>query len=163
MKTLKHLGLALLMAVPMLLSSCSNNDTPQVSITVDLAGCAVKDGNLYVVQGDILTVKSLTAVPEPGTPEAAICNAYYYWDFRCIGATRIAPFGIHIDSAFANIGEHLFEIKCTVAQVDKALGTGYIGYKVFVVKSKEDIPEGAQIFNEPTNVSVVVTTDTPAE
>lgn len=143
MKKFLRLFAIFLLPATLLLSSCSDeNDLPQVNINVNLDGVTEEDGVLYVVQGEPFKVISLTVTSLNGN-NSALTNVGYYWDGFLSAVTNISPFACEFDTAGLAPGNHSFQIKMTVLQVDKSVGISWVGYHVKVVEKAEDIPSGS--------------------
>lgn len=136
--------LYLLMALPLFLASCDDddNDFPRVKIGVEVSGCQVVDGVIYVVQGDTLSVDSLSVVAVDGKTRVAIAAVNYYWDRMYVETNVIPPFQFTIDTGKAMIGRHLLHIRSSLLAVDYPPVIAYLDYPVKIVASPQDIPDG---------------------
>ena len=140
---MKRFFYLLLMIVPVLaLTSCDDgNDFPDVSIRVDFEGVTRVGNSLYVVQGEPLTVASVTMVDH--TPKGAVIgSANYFWDYYNLGGTIQRPYGITIDTDGVALGTHILQISVSIYAVDYSPCMGYLDYRVVVVASPDDIPGG---------------------
>lgn len=156
MKTITKLMMLLLAPLAFALSSCSDDDDlPQVNISVDIQDVSVYDDVLYVVQGEPLKVNSIT-VKSLTDKAATVTNIGYYWDGFLTAVSNVPPFSCDFNTAGLEVGNHLFQIKMTVLQVDKSIAVSWVTYKVKVVADKNDIPSDADV---PGEVTLTATAD----
>lgn len=142
MKRLNFLALALVAVLPLIFTSCSNDDDlPEVDLSVAFSGASEQDGILYVVQGDDLVIEGLYVTPVAGTKKATLGATAYYWDYQFIGTSMMEPFGMSFNTARLPVGDYLLQINTTVFQVDKSVGIAYITFPVKVVEAAQ-LPEG---------------------
>ena len=136
--------LYLLMALPLFFASCDDddNDFPRVKIGIDVSGCQVVDGVIYVVQGDTISVDSLNVVAVDGKTKVAIAAVNYYWDRMYVDTNVIPPFQFSIDTGKAMIGRHLLHMRCSLLAVDYPPVIAHLDYPVRIVASPQDIPNG---------------------
>ncbi len=134
--------LFLLLALPLVVVSCSDDgdNLPKVSLSVDGSGGVVSDGVIYLLQGDTLSVDSITVVAENSTPGVRIASANYFLDYRPVWSTVVAPFAFKLDSGKMSVGRHLFEIQCPIAAVGYAPAVAFMSYQVRVVDDVADMP-----------------------
>ena len=134
----------LLMALPILFFASCDDDTslPEVDVSIQIDGGVRVDGMIYVVQGDTLSVESINIVNREQGKNALITSATYSWDYRYVGVSVTPPFGAEFVTDDMPLGEHLLQIECPLFAVDKSPANLYMAYKVMIVESSEDIPEG---------------------
>lgn len=138
MERLKFLALALVAALPLIFTSCSNDDDlPEVNLSVAFSGATEKNGTLYVVEGDDLVIDGITVTPVSGTKKATLGAAAYYWDYQPLGTSMVEPFGMSIHTDRLPAGDYLLQINTTVFQVDKAVGIAYMSFPVRVVAADQ--------------------------
>lgn len=144
MKRLNFLALALVAVLPLISTSCSNDDDlPEVNLSVAFSGASENDGVLYVVQGDNLVIDGLNVTPVAGSKKATLGATAYYWDYQFLGTSIMEPFGMSINTERLPVGEYLLQINTTVFQVDKSVGIAYISLPVVVVTA-DQMPKGAR-------------------
>lgn len=144
MKRLNFLALALVAMLPLIFTSCSNDDDlPEVNLAVAFSGASENDGTLYVMQGDNLVIDGLTVTPVSGSKKATLGATAYYWDYQFLGTSIMEPFGLSINTERLPVGKYLLQINTTVFQVDKSVGIAYISLPVVVVTADE-MPKGAR-------------------
>lgn len=144
MKRLNFLALALVAVLPLIFTSCSNDDDlPEVNLSVAFSGASENDGVLYVVQGDNLVIDGLNVTPVAGSKKATLGATAYYWDYQFLGTSIMEPFGMSINTERLPVGEYLLQINTTVFQVDKSVGIAYISLPVVVVTA-DQMPKGAR-------------------
>lgn len=140
MKKLYYLLLALPLAF---FASCDNDDDlPEVDMSVEMSGGMISDGVIYMVQGDTLSVESVSVKSLTDKPATAGATTYF-WDYRPAATVIAAPYTMEFDTALTPVGNHLLQIQTGVYQVDKTAAFVVLSYKVKVVESAEEIPEGA--------------------
>ncbi|MCM1316568.1 MAG: hypothetical protein NC241_00145 [Bacteroides sp.] len=134
--------------VPMMalgFAACSDDDDlPDVSfkIVTDESNPVV-DGTIYVVQGEDLTIDAIEVTNNDSGKAATITRANYFWDGALVYVSPFSPFGCELSTSETTpVGMHNLEITCPVLAVDKEVATALIGYKVMVVESADDIPDG---------------------
>ena len=136
----------LLIALPFLLASCSNDDDlPEVDFSIQYSGAQSVDGILYVVQGDTLKIDAINITPREGTKPATIGATAYYWDYLYFGTAMTPPFAMALETADLPAGNDLLQFESSVFQVDKSVATAYFTYKVKIVESADDIPSGSVV------------------
>lgn len=135
--------LYLLLALPMLLVSCNDeDDLPQVKMSINYSGAATVDGELYAVQGDTIYVDSITIQPVREGKRASIISVSYYWDGWLMGVVPQPPFSASIAVTGNKVGKHILSIQMPIVEDGCAAATAYTSYTVNVVASPEDIPGG---------------------
>lgn len=152
----KYLYLFILAVLPAVLAACSDdNDLPQVDFTLSIEGGTYVDGNLYVVQGQNLTIESITVTNTESNKGAMITSASYYWDGYYLGAAIQPPYGFEIETTDQTpVGRHVLEIVSPLYAVDKTMATSVLVYNVNVVASEDDIPQGGTtVFSGTPTVS----------
>lgn len=148
--------LYLLMLLPLCLgvSSCSDdNDFPSVDLTVKMTGAANVDNVIYVVQGDPFGIESISVTSLTGK-QAMLSSVGYYWDGVLSQVAPAAPYSITWDTSSLGVGSHLLQMQTSLLQVDKSLATAVFTYRVQVVASADDLPDGATL-GTVTNVMTV--------
>lgn len=143
MKKLYYLILAMLPLV--FFTACDNDDDnlPDVDINVYMSGALQYDGSLYVIQGDTLSVDSITVTPLEGTKAATLGNPTIFWDTFRVGTVVSNNYSFQFNTADMPVGNHYLGIRMGVYQVDKTLAFAVLGYKVVLVESADQIPAGA--------------------
>lgn len=144
---MKKLYYFLLLALPvMMFASCDDdNSLPSVDVSIQIDGGVGVNNEIYVVQGDTLSVESINVVNKEHGKNAIITSATYSWDYAFVGVSVTPPYGAEFVTENMPIGEHLLQIECPVYAVDKSPAMMYMAYKVKVVESVDDIPAGDQV------------------
>lgn len=139
----KFLYTLLLLAAPVLMASCSNDDElPQVDMSIDYSGATETEGVLYIVSGDKLSIDAINVTPLKGYGKATIGATAYYWNYQYIGTSIEEPFGIAIDTEDMPVGDYVLQINSTVYQVDRSVGMAYFTIPVKIVDQPDDVPGG---------------------
>ena len=134
--------LFLLLAMPFILVSCSDDDDlPNVNFTVNYENAVDVDGILYVVQGDTLAFTGIYVTPVNEHHKAVIGGASYSWDFIPAGVTIVEPFGREFLTALYAEGPHEVQISCSVYEVDCTPATAILTFPVVIVGSADEIPQ----------------------
>lgn len=142
MKRLNLLALALIATLPLIFTSCSNDDDlPEVDLSVSFRGATEQNGTLYLVEGDTLVIEGLNVSPVSGSKKATLGATAYYWDYQFLGTTMVEPFGLRINTEELPAGDYLLQINTTVFQVGKSVGIAYITFPVKIVPAQQ-LPEG---------------------
>ena len=142
---------------PAAFTSCDDddNDIPDVDVQVYLKGASYVDGVIYVVEGQEFAIAGITVTNNESNKGALITSASYYWDFDYVGTNPVSPFGLKIiTNEYTGLGTHVLDINCPVYAVDKAPAIAYLQYKVEVVASEDEIPDGeqSQVINDSASV-----------
>ena len=141
---MKKLYYTLLLALPMLyLASCDDdNNLPDVDVSIQIDGGVGVDGAIYVVQGDTLKIEGINVINNEEGKEAVITSATYSWDYLLAGVSLTPPYGASFVTDDMAIGQHLLQIECPLYAVDKSPALMYMAYKVAIVETADDIPDG---------------------
>lgn len=132
----------LLLALPLLMVSCDDDDNlPKVDLNIEVAGGVSSDGYIYVLQGDDLSINSITVDTEESTPDVKISGADYYLDYRPIWSTVVPPYAFTLDTGNLPTGNHILEIQCPVLAVGYSPAVAYVIYRLKVVDTLDDIPD----------------------
>ena len=140
MKKIFYLMAALLPALAF--TACDDKDElPDVDFNVAISNASFVDNEIYVVQGDTLTIDGVEAINNEQGKGVTIPYVNYYFDGLFLGQEAIAPYGFKIDvNDNVMIGTHYLKMTCPVFAVDKEPGYAIITYKVNVIESSDDIP-----------------------
>lgn len=142
---MKKIFYFLLCALPLVsFTSCDDdNDLPDVDFSIAISDGTFVDGKIYAVAGTDLVIDGITVINNEKGKEAIIPYANYFWDFRPLGQSVIAPYGITIAlPEEMEPGEHILEISAPVYAVDKSPAFTVLDYTVVVVSDESDIPDG---------------------
>lgn len=142
---MKKLYYFLLMALPvMLFASCDDdNSLPKVDVSISIDGGVSANDEIYVVQGDTLTVESINVINKEQGKNAIITSATYSWDYAFVGVSVTPPYGAEFVTENMPLGQHLLQIESPLYAVDKSPAMMYMAFKVKIVESADDIPSGA--------------------
>jgi hypothetical protein len=148
---MKKLFYLIAMALPLVFfaTSCDDDDDlPNVEMSVAFSNCKIVDDVVFVVQGDTLTIDSVTVTNLEKGKAAAITSATYYWDAVRLGTAVVSPFRFQIATSESTpLGEHLLQIETPVLAVDKAAAVGMMNYTVMVVADSLALP--GDTINDP--------------
>ena len=141
MKKIYSFALALL-ALPFILSSCSNdNELPNVAFNMAVSGGVMDNNTIYIVRGDTLNIESLNVTNLDSDKAAAVTDAQYYWDYNFIGANPFAPYNFSIDVGDSTaVGDHMLTVRAGVIAVDKTPAFAIVDYPVVVVADSTQMP-----------------------
>ena len=138
--------LKLLMLIPvalvaLTLTSCDDddNDVPNVGIQATITGGILSDGEIYIVQGETLTLDALTLVNQT-KKDGAMGAVSYYWDHYLVGTNVVAPYGLTINTSEQPVGRHLLQAQMPIYVVDYPVCWGYIQYYVNIVATADELP-----------------------
>lgn len=146
--------LFLLLALPLLMTSCKDDDDmPNVDFNVDITGGVNVGGVIYVVKGDTLKINSVEIVSHDDK-NAAIGAVSYFWDGNFLLTNPIPPYGIKITTGQMAINKHHLHFNCPVYVVDYPILTAYFDYQVRLVDVPDSIPEGP---TQPITASFTLT------
>lgn len=127
------------------IASCDDDDKdlPNVDFTVDIAGGQFVNGDIYVTTDTTLSITAINVINNEKDKKAIITKAGYYWNSRFIGESVVSPFGINIEiPADMTPGTNFLQIIVPVYAVDKSPAYASLYYKVIIVQSADDIPDG---------------------
>lgn len=146
----------LLLALPLgLLMSCSDDhDLPDVNLDIAISGGVEQADTIYAVQGDTLTIESISLINNTNK-KGTLGVTNYYFDGLYVGASMLPPYSFSINTGNLPVGYHLLGIETSIAVVDYPLCYGISEYIVKIVPSKEDIPENA-VTPSPTSHKVKI-------
>lgn len=139
---MKHF-ISLLLLLPLLLASCGQKSgAPGVEVNVAISGCAVADSVIYIVQGDVFKVDSVT-IQNLSVENAVICSVVYGWDSLRVGDSVNAPYSYNFNTSSAKTGSHDFEFEAAVHAVDYPPAVATLACKAVIVASPDEIPADA--------------------
>ncbi len=135
----------LLLVLPLLMVSCDDDhddDFPRVKMSIDISGAKVIDNTIYVVQGDTLSIDSISVVPVKHNQKVVIAATSYYWDRMYVGTATIPPFDYSVDTGLLMTGRHLLQMRSSLLAVDYPPVVAIMTYPVRIVEDEADIPDG---------------------
>lgn len=136
--------LLLLLALPLLFAatSCdSDNDLPDVMITVNYRNAVDYNDVLYVVQGDTLMIDSVGVQPAtPNGKATQILGVSYRLNGWLVANNPIPPFGVAIPTDSLTPSAMVLSMQMPVLQIDKTPGTAYIKRRIQLVGSESELP-----------------------
>lgn len=142
---MKKLLYACLMALPLafVATSCDDDENlPNVELNVAVSGGKFIDGTLFVVQGDTISIDSVTVTNLDKGKAAMLVSATYYWDAFCLGTAIVQPFKFQIVTNDSTpVGQHLLQIETPILADDKSAAIGLLNYSVQVVADSLDVPQ----------------------
>lgn len=139
----KLLYLLLLLPLGFLASCDSDNDLPDVDITVTFDNVVEGEDAIYVVKGDTLKIQSVTCKGNDNK-QAMVNEVTYVLDGFPLGTSIIAPYGAEIATDNFSAGKFLLGMRMNVLQVDKSLAFGVISFGFKVVDNAADLPDGKE-------------------
>lgn len=136
--------LYLLLALPLMLVSCSNDDDyPEVRVGVDYTGATTVDGTLYVVRGDTLNIDSVYVTPIDASKPAVISSVTYVLNGVSLGIAPTSPYSLSILTEPLKAGKYDLRLQMGVFQNGKTPGIAYVTLPVAVVDNASQIPSGS--------------------
>lgn len=136
--------LFLLLALPLLMVSCDDDDNfPKVQLKIDGSGGVTHEGYIYLLQGDTLSIDSIGIVSAESTSGVKITGANYYLDYRPVWSTVVAPFGYKLETGTLATGSHILEIQCPVLAVGYSPAVAFVSYQLRIVDSEDDMPSSS--------------------
>lgn len=129
--------------------SCDDNDTPDVNFHMRFVNATVSDGDIYVVQGDTLTVDSAWVTAVNPSHKADLLPPVNY-EIAGVGrfVSPFAPYRLAIPTDSLEVGTYQFAILGRVAEVNCSLGIGVAQATLNVVANASDIPTGTTSGNQ---------------
>lgn len=154
----KLIYLLLVLPFAMMISSCSSdNDLPNVDITMSFDNAVVKDGVVYVVADQTLSVTGLTTKAVDSNKQSAIVNARYFWNGIPAPGLTWSGFPMEINMAempLVESGNNILGLNATLLEVDKTMSYCTLNIPIKTVASAEDLPDG----QAPGEASLTFTT-----
>ena len=127
------------------LAGCSDDDDdlPDVTFSLEISNGVSVDGTIYIVRGETFKIDAVNVKNLQSDKAAIISAATYYWDKYRLGTSVVAPYGFEfVTSEDTPLGRHEIAIECPVYAVDKSPAVANLFYRVEVVESADDIPDG---------------------
>lgn len=137
----------LLLALPLaFFASCDDdNDLPEVTFDVTMSGGVESKGQIYIVQGETLSVDEVK-VTSDNNQQATLGATTYYWNGLPVGTTIVVPFAWEFNTTGLEPGAYGMQIQTNVYQTDKAPGVALLTYIVNVVETEDQLPsDGADL------------------
>lgn len=135
--------LFLFLALPIMFASCDDDDSfPAIEMNLSMSGGKILDNIIYVVSGDTLTVDSVKISSRDGK-DVMIGGVTYFWDYAPLYTSNVNPFSATFPTENMPLGNHLFQLDCTMYAVDYAPIDAIVTYKVKIVMTPEEIPTEA--------------------
>ena len=133
--------LIMLLPVALVAVACDDDDNDMLNVGVQatISGGVFEGDEIYVAQGDELTIDALTLVNRTDK-DGAMGAVTYYWDHYLIGTNLTQPFELKIDTSDQPVGRHLLQAQMPIYVVDYPICWGYIQYYVNIVEVAEDLP-----------------------
>lgn len=141
---MKKLSFLLLLLLPLtMFISCSTEDEfPQVDLTVEFQNASQYNGNLYAVRNKPLSISRVYVTSLSGQ-NTALTSVSYYYDRIWMADALAAPYTLLLDLSHSPGGENLLQLFTNILQVDKRITSAQVQIGITVVDSVEDLPEGA--------------------
>lgn len=130
--------LCLLLALPLFLVSCSDDDNfPSFDVKIVFGeGATVEDNVITVTQGQPFSIESIS--PENSdAKEIAFGAVTYQLDYGVGITTNLQPFAMSFDTSAIPVGRHLFQIRFPVFAVDYSIMQAVITYELVVLPEEE--------------------------
>jgi hypothetical protein len=128
-------------------TSCDDDgesDLPDVDVTATISGGTFYEGEIYIVQGQALTIESMT-LDNYTKQDGAIGSVTYYWDHYLFSTQMVQPFTFTIQTSEQTVGKHLLQAQMPIYVAGYSVCWGFIQYYVNIVATADDMPEGAYI------------------
>lgn len=143
MKKFVYTLYSILFILPLCLAvaSCDDDDdkVPNVNIQAQVEGGILKDGTIYVAEGENLQITSLTLINNT-SKEGVIGAVTYYWNFSPIAVASVSPYECTIPTAGMQPGRYLLQARMPIYVVDYPICWGLVEYFVEIVESPDDLP-----------------------
>lgn len=148
--------LYLLFALPLLVfSAChDDDDVPNVDLDIQLSGVTVKDNVIYVVQGEPITIESVSLVNNTDK-KGTLGVVSYYWDYMRVGSQVISPYTATFETTNEPVGNHLLALDCGIYVEDYPVCFGVAQFKVKIVSSADELPTDGEVNPEITNFATI--------
>lgn len=148
--------LYLLFALPLLVfSAChDDDDVPNVDLDIQLSGVTVKDNVIYVVQGEPITIESVSLVNNTDK-KGTLGVVSYYWDYMRVGSQVISPYTATFETTNEPVGNHLLALDCGIYVEDYPVCFGVAQFKVKIVSSADELPTDGKVNPEITNFATI--------
>lgn len=133
-------------------TSCNDNDSlPDVDFKVSIANGRFENNDIYVVQGDTLSVESVQVVNNEQGKAVTVPYVNYYFNYQFVGRNVMEPYGFNIVIPESlPIGKYTLELTAPVFAVDKEPGYAVMTYNVKVVASADEIPTDGAVSSQLT-------------
>ena len=145
----KLLYLLLVLPFAMMVSSCSNdNDLPNVDITMSFDNAVVKDGTVYVLQGEEFSITGLTTKAVDSNQQSAIVNVRYFWNGYPAPGLTWSNFPMEINMAEMpqpESGNNILGLNATLLETDKSMSYCTLRIPIKAVEKVEDLPDGQEL------------------
>ena len=137
----KLLYLLLVLPFAMMISSCSSdNDLPNVNVSMTFDNAAEKDGSIYVVQDSVFSITGLTTKAVDSNKQSAIVNVKYFWNG--LPAPDLTWSGFPMEIKLAEEGRNVLSLQATLLEVDKSMAFATINVPIVAVDKVENLPAG---------------------
>lgn len=131
--------LVLFFVLPLIMTSCKNGETPDVSFKIEIAGGKNINDTIYVVKGDTLTIKDIYVESNEGR-KVAMGAVSYFWDGLFLRTVQFPPYKISIITENMVLSKHLLEFNCPLYVDQSPILTAYFRYPVKLVSNADSIP-----------------------
>ena len=131
--------LVLFFVLPLIMTSCKNEETPDVSFKIEIAGGKNINDTIYVVKGDTLTIKDIYVKSNDGR-KVAMGAVSYSWDGLPLQTVQFPPYKISIITENMVLSKHLLEFNCPLYVDQSPILTAYFRYPVKLVSNADSIP-----------------------
>ena len=148
--------LYLLFALPMLmLSACHDDDNvPNVDLDIQFSGVTVKDNVIYVVQGEPITVESVSLVNHTDK-KGTLGVVTYFWDYFRVGSQVVSPYTATFETTGDPVGNHVLSLDCGIYVEDYPVCFGVAQFKVKVVASADELPADGEVNPTISNYATI--------
>lgn len=145
----KLLYLLLVIPFAMMFSSCSDDkDLPNVDITMSFDNAVVKDGTVYVIQGSVFSITSLTTKAVDSKQQSAIVNVRYFWNGIPAPGLTWSSFPMEInmeEMPQPESGNNILGLDATLLETDKSISYCTMRIPIRAVENEESLPEGTTL------------------
>ena len=141
----KLLYLLLVIPFAMMVSSCTNDNLPNVDITMSFDDAVVKDGTVYVVQDSVFSITGLSTKAVDSNQQSAIVNVRYFWNGYPAPELTWSPLPMEINMANMPVspsGKAVLGLNATLLETDKSMSYCTLEIPIKAVEKVEDLPDG---------------------
>ncbi|MDE7154250.1 MAG: hypothetical protein K2O00_07405 [Muribaculaceae bacterium] len=148
--------LYLLVALPLFVFSACNDDddVPNVDLDIQFSGVTVKDDVIYVVQGEPITIESVSLINNTDK-KGTLGVVSYYWDYVRVGSQVISPYTATFETNNEPVGNHLLTLDTGIYVEDYPICFGVAQFKVKIVASADELPDDGEVNPQITNYATI--------
>ncbi len=145
----KILYLLLVLPFAMMISSCSSdNDLPNVNVTMTFDNAAVDGNTLYVLQDSVFSLTGISTQTVGSDKSSTIANIKYFWNGFPAPSLTWSPLPMEINMAnmpVSESGKCQLGLDATLLEVDKSIAYCTLIVPIQAVASVDDLPNGVTL------------------